>query len=1077
MSSKASLPSKATSQQQSKKRKDPPSAANNASNGPPKKPRPNGPSHQTSKIRDARTLATQTSSKAFKHGELDVDKFVKSREYEIRALEQGLVRSKKALTKRAFQQVPKELRRRTASHNVRKVPKRLQERAKREMKDDKTPTGAARRKKPTRHMRLRLETAKKLRALGAKRKAAAEKAKYESVTVKPIVDPGQPSTAPAPSPKPGQLKTRKPKPKKAALAEPPVPKVKFRKRQKDKSWLPTHLFHAKRARMTPPKEPLWKFSLPLTPTVKSYRPTHRAASERGAVCWDVSYVSTIALHGREASIGGMLRALGVDSAALGAKGKKWREGKRAMDSLLHEREAPFSPKSYRPTHRAASERGAVCWDVSYVSTIALHGREASIGGMLRALGVDSAALGAKGKKWREGKRAMDSLLHEREAPFSPKSYRPTHRAASERGAVCWDVSYVSTIALHGREASIGGMLRALGVDSAALGAKGKKWREGKRAMDSLLHEREAPFAPIAPVVILWCSSDGKGAEDSRKRQCFLRVHPSAFFQLWEEVLRLGKVAKPAVMVEDLRYEIGGIDVIGPASTEALLSALWPSVPDDSAADTHIGPIATIFTGLAGLTNPAILPTGVLLPLTTQDPRLHHPPRPVKCINTAESQRKLLELIATWPPDSHDLSSGISDRETRLTASSALPSQKAINRRKAFATPGQYPEPIPKDPKIPVLLFGSPSNHKSKSQQATWHLILPWKCVQPVWYSLMYTPLSTGQQPRFGGQDEQKQLTLERGEPWFPGDFPGTRAGWEWEVKEAGRRFEDWKKRPKSKRISWDAVDLGDGKKGEVGMGWACDWKRLVDGPEIVAEGVGGEAMDVDPPAAPEATTEQDSTTANGQPPAKDTAPPAAKAAPITKPVLPTSSPFPSEPPPHLQHIPSAQAHALLITPSLPPKIPTNALITVRVNLLFRGLPTACARIYRLPFSPTQRAAWLTLHPRHKPPKSATRALPDKATLATLPNHEQRRILAASLLEPPRAGEDKYPACPGEEDLIGFVTSGNYDLGGGKGIGVGSLLLRRVMERGEKMAEGEGGRYCVVRNSGESVGRLGMWEVV
>jgi ribonuclease P/MRP protein subunit POP1 len=74
-------------------------------------------------MRDARFLATQTTSKAFK-----------SREYEIRALEQGLARSKKALTKRAFQQVPKELRRRTASHNVKRIPKRLRERGKREVR-------------------------------------------------------------------------------------------------------------------------------------------------------------------------------------------------------------------------------------------------------------------------------------------------------------------------------------------------------------------------------------------------------------------------------------------------------------------------------------------------------------------------------------------------------------------------------------------------------------------------------------------------------------------------------------------------------------------------------------------------------------------------------------------------------------------------------------------------------------------------------------------------------------------------------------------------------------------------------
>ena len=85
------------------------------------------------KQRDARILCTQTSSKAFRNGELDVEKFVKSREFEINAMEDGMSRSKKAMNKRAFQQVPKELRRRTASHNANRVPKRLRARAKREV--------------------------------------------------------------------------------------------------------------------------------------------------------------------------------------------------------------------------------------------------------------------------------------------------------------------------------------------------------------------------------------------------------------------------------------------------------------------------------------------------------------------------------------------------------------------------------------------------------------------------------------------------------------------------------------------------------------------------------------------------------------------------------------------------------------------------------------------------------------------------------------------------------------------------------------------------------------------------------
>ena len=111
-----------------KKRKDPPtSTSNHAAN---KNPRPND---HRAKQRDARQLATQTSSKAFSNGALDVDKFVKAREYEIRALEQGMQRSRKALNRRAFQLVPKELRRRGAAHDVKKVVKRLRGRAKKEV--------------------------------------------------------------------------------------------------------------------------------------------------------------------------------------------------------------------------------------------------------------------------------------------------------------------------------------------------------------------------------------------------------------------------------------------------------------------------------------------------------------------------------------------------------------------------------------------------------------------------------------------------------------------------------------------------------------------------------------------------------------------------------------------------------------------------------------------------------------------------------------------------------------------------------------------------------------------------------
>lgn len=93
-----------------------------------------GASRKRAKTLDARTLAVQSADSALSAaGELDVAAYVGTREFEIRALEAGMQRSKSALTSRAFQQVPRSLRRRTASHNVKRVPRRLRARAKREV--------------------------------------------------------------------------------------------------------------------------------------------------------------------------------------------------------------------------------------------------------------------------------------------------------------------------------------------------------------------------------------------------------------------------------------------------------------------------------------------------------------------------------------------------------------------------------------------------------------------------------------------------------------------------------------------------------------------------------------------------------------------------------------------------------------------------------------------------------------------------------------------------------------------------------------------------------------------------------
>ncbi|KFZ23328.1 hypothetical protein V502_02191 [Pseudogymnoascus sp. VKM F-4520 (FW-2644)] len=865
----------------------------------------------------ARQILTQASDPSLSAGELNLASFLKAREFEITALEDGMRRAKGALTQRAFQQVPWEMRRRTASHNAKRVPKRLARRAKREMKEDNTPTVVARRRRPgTARGRVRKEGLARMRMLVAATRAKKEGKKKGD---------GEDTTA--------GILGRKARPKAATgtLKCPPRPASKFRKRQIHKSWLPTHMYHAKRATMTAPGDPLWRFALPITPTQKCYRPTHRAGGERGALAWDMSYMSTIGIEGTAEALERVLKALDVDF-----------EGKKA-------------------------------------------------------------------EKWRDGRRTWSGLLSRAD---------------------------------------------------------------------------QAQRKQIGPATIIWCpappateaeemqSDKSKKAKKLPRRRLFIRIHPAAFLELWDEVVRVSKMQYPIVHVEDLRFEIGSIELTGPSATEALIGTLHRF--DEKAAE-H----GSVFKALAGVTNAASLPPNALLSFPILDPRLRYPPRKIDLPkpNDEEAAFTLLQTLATWPADELPPSSSLFDRDTRHQAT-RLPSQKALNRRKSLAPPGAFPSLSPNDPAIPILLYPSRTS-ASSSAQGTWTLLAPWKCISAIWYPLLHFPLSCGGNPRFAGLQELRQIRFERGMPWFPGDFLGTNAGWAWEERERARRKKEWDARPKGKKVSWNSLDLGAGRVGEVGVGWACDFERLM----------GLEAQD---------EMEDVKTTLDTDKQADTFPETKTKSAPI-------------------QQIDSKHFESLLSDPKL--QVPSASVATVRVTLFSRGVPQPCARIYRLPIistTPTEiapntqatsgtaatttpsastsatpadiRASWLALVPpttkkaaKPKPTNPRATKLPPTATPA-----DRSRALAQELVQapplpyPPPVPERAHPLVPGEEDLIGFVTTGNFNLAAGAGTGVGALGVERVVGGVRGVGRWKGTRserFCVVRGAGESVGRLGWWEVI
>ena len=839
------------------------------------------------------------------------------------------------------------------------------------MRDDNTPTITARRRKPTPHQRLRLDKAKELKKLGKLTKKKSEDAKTQK--------PGETDPEKMVSIAPRILKL-----KKETLSTPAKLPARFLKRQVHKSWLPTHIYHAKRAHMTPPKEPLWRFSISLTPNDKRYRSTHRAASTRGCVAWDISYVGTIGVDGAEASLLGLLRSVGVDDGMLvGKKGVKWRRGTRGWEGWIRERDG--------------------------------EGRWIAKVGVLWCL---------------------------------------EETAEEDEGGVLQD--------------------QDVGPDEAAKQVQKEGNKNGAGHEDETIQEADAPLKQVA-----------KQGKKKTKRSLVLRVHPSTFLQVWNEVLKVAKIQRPPAMVEDLRFEIGSIEAIGPGSTEALIGALHPvqdaqlttetnttKSPDDQWVDVETP--EKIWPQIAAVTNPGALPANAILGFNISDPRLHHPPRTVQLPSQDPTNDATLELLSSWPPDQTLTIPAIFDRTKRLTASRLLASQKAINRRKGDALPGAYPAPSSRDPKIPILLIASRS--PTTSGQGLWTLLLPWDCVLPVWYSLMHYPLSSGGNPRFGGLQEKRQIAFEQGVPWFPGDFPGTKAGFEWELLERERRKQEWERRPKGKRTEFNSVDLGHGKKGEIGMGWACDWERLFQGSPPPSQ-------DTDDTENPPSASKEKAVPDNSQQKASSKAkePSNMKTNPQSSQLQP-----PTEPP-----APPLSIHHLAAPSSTTKPIPATALGPVHLTLLSSGHPTRTARIYRLPArNPDLRAKWLALaHPpkaskkNHNKHVKASRLNPIGKDTAP---QERATLLAGRLLPPPPAteleksvpkpGDKEYPCVPEEVDLIGFVTTGNYNLGEGKCEAIGNLAVAKVLGDGCKGKQAD--RYlCIVRESGQSVGRVARWRFV
>ncbi|KAF8967138.1 ribonucleases P/MRP protein subunit POP1-domain-containing protein [Flammula alnicola] len=244
----------------------------------------NGREKKKLKLSAARTIAVQSTSLAGPSSTkpsnnaqsdsltglpsaIDVEKFVEARAFEIDAMHTAMKTASASSTHRVWQTLPRHLRRRAASHDVRRVPLRLRERASAEM-------DPARKKPLTRAIPKR----------GKEKRISRTQA--------------------------------------------------LLKRQRDKLWLETHLWHAKRMHM----ETMWGYRLVRgVPHRKAYRPSHRA-SVHGSILHDASYYSCVEIKGPEKIVVALLESC-CDPQGPGPGSKRCLSGSRTLETHIYKRNA------------------------------------------------------------------------------------------------------------------------------------------------------------------------------------------------------------------------------------------------------------------------------------------------------------------------------------------------------------------------------------------------------------------------------------------------------------------------------------------------------------------------------------------------------------------------------------------------------------------------------------------------------------------------------------------------------------------------------------------------------------------
>ncbi|KAI6125839.1 NUC188 domain-containing protein [Pisolithus croceorrhizus] len=655
-----------------------------------------------------------------------------------------------------------------------------------------------------------------------------------------------------------------------------------------------------------------------------------------------------------------------------------------------------------------------------------------------------------------------------------KAFRPSHRA-SVHGSILHDASYYATIELKGPQSVI---LTTLETCCDPQGSGLKQCVSGSRTCDTHMYEHDRwPLGLIGPVTIIWqplaldstagevrtepkrgSKRKGKGRQvaagddaaldpSSQARVVWVRAHPAVFEDVFEALkksashaLQANKSKNPTVPFQiemnDLRGSVNAFEIMGPKSSQVIKGTL------SLAADDEREDFKKVWKALSDLQTPGNVPRRMVIGFKVVDPRLKFPPQ-----NSKPSYPDIPSSSAAPPsnlvfPTSLTAQSDIWDEDQRDRLKKPKFKKKDLDeRRSKLVIPGTKLRALRQDDRIPVMLVqrsleacppSSPSSSKLDKAQGIhgWTLLFPAGWSMAFLSSLVYTGT------RIAGQRERMKQHFEAGIATFPVDYPTSRACEAASEERATLEREKWERTPPAKRANWEKLGTRSP--------WRADWD-VVLGLEPTQPGVSTDERLVttqreDPPAA-----------AGVQPvPLKASLRPWLLRGPKVPSILSNLS---LDPPEFLNQINKLRERhhmAQLGRDVDAVQLWRTALAMVRVKMVGRGVPNDLASIYKM--NDIEARKWLVAM-RH----SASAGTNDDEA----PNESVLGDIQAA-----------------QEDIIGYVTTGDTSLSRGEGFALGAisvdqyLALRRQAQRLSQPAV-----VVKIRNRDATVSRVAYIELL